>query len=252
VVSIITNAIDLKSNGLQASLDADLVNSNKFSWDFGIRFGTSKSIVDRISNGKEIALGSTGAGQFVLKQGASVGAFFGFRTLNSVTETNSKGERYIPQAVEANFELVNGYLVNKTTRTVRFTTELEPIGDPNPKFNMTFLNSFTLFGNFSVMTQLDWNYGNKIYNQTRQWLYRDYLSEDFDVPVTINGETKAFVNYYNSLYNTNNANTHFVEDGSFLRMRELTLSYNLTKLLGVNFITRGKHQAPRAPRGRPP
>ncbi|HEX5652193.1 MAG TPA: SusC/RagA family TonB-linked outer membrane protein, partial [Chitinophagaceae bacterium] len=236
VVSIITNAIDLKSNGFQASLDADLINRNKFSWDFGIRFGASKSIVDRISNGKDIALGSTGAGQFVLKQGASIGAFFGFRPLRSVTETTGKGERYIPDSEIQNYEIVNGMVVHKTNRTVRFTTELEPIGDPNPKFNMTFLNNFTLFENLSIGTQLDWVYGNKVYNQTRQWLYRDYLSADFDEPVTINGETKAFVNFYNSLYHTNNANTHFVEDGSFLRLRELTISYNFTRLLNLRFV----------------
>ncbi|HZH64579.1 MAG TPA: SusC/RagA family TonB-linked outer membrane protein [Flavisolibacter sp.] len=235
-ISIIDNAIDLKAKGFQASLDADLFNQNNFTWDFGIRFGTSKSTVDRISNGKDIALGSTGAGQFVLRQGASVGAFFGFRPLRDVNETTSAKVRYIPDAQVGNFEVVNGYVVNKTTKAVVFTTELQPIGDPNPKFNMTFLNNFTLFKNLSIATQLDWVYGNKIYNQTRQWLYRDYLSSDFDVPVTVNGETKAFVNYYNSLYNTNNTNTHFVEDGSFLRLRELTFNYNVTKLLKAAFV----------------
>ena len=236
-ISIIDNAIDLSANGFQASLDADLFNQPNFTWDFGIRFGKSRSVVDRIANGKDIALGSTGAGQFVLKQGASVGEFFGFRPLRDVNETNSAKLRYIPEAQVGNFEIVNGYVVNKTTKAVVFTNELEAIGDPNPKFNMTFLNSFTLFKNLSINTQLDWVYGNKIYNQSRQWLYRDYLSSDFDKPVTINGETKAFVNYYNSLYNTNNSSTHFVEDGSFLRLRELTLNYNITRLLNTPFIS---------------
>lgn len=236
VVSIITNAIDLSSNGFQASLDMDLVNKDKFSWDFGIRFGASKSMIERISNGKDIALGATGSGQFVLKEGASVGAFFGFKPLSSVDETNSLKVRYIPLNEVQNFEVVNGYVVNKATKAVRFTNELAPIGDPNPKFNMTFLNNFTLFKDLAINTQFDWVYGNDVYNQSRQWLYRDYLSADFDKPVTINGETKPFVNYYTSLYNTNNASTHFVEKGSFLRMRELSVSYNFTRLLHVGFI----------------
>ncbi|MEO5563775.1 MAG: SusC/RagA family TonB-linked outer membrane protein, partial [Chitinophagaceae bacterium] len=237
VVSIITNAIDISSKGFQASLDADMIARDNFSWDFGLRFGTSKSTIDRISNGKDIALGSTGAGQFVLSQGASVGAFFGFSPLSDVNQTNGAKVRYIPENEVGNYEVVNGYVTNKTTHAVRFTTELKPIGDPNPDFNMTFLNNFTFFKNLSVVTQLDWVYGNDVYNQTRQWLYRDYLSGDFDKPVTINGETKPFVNYYNSLYNTNNASTHFVEKGSFLRMRELTLNYNFTRHLKIPFIT---------------
>ena len=235
-VSIINNALDLSSNGFHASLDADLFNQKNFTWDFGIRFGKSKSVVDRISNGKDIALGQNGAGQFVLKEGASIGAFFGLRPLRDVNETTSAGVAYIADAQKANYEVVNGYVVNKTTKAVFFTTELEPLGDPNPIFNTTFLNTFTLHKNLSIVTQLDWIYGNKIYNQTRQWLYRDYLSKDFDEPVTINGETKAFVNYYNSLYHTNNSNSHFVEDGSYLRVREITVNYNFTKLLNAGFI----------------
>ena len=39
-----------------------------------------------------------------------------------------------------------------------------------------------------------------------------------------------------SLYNTNNSSTHFVEKGSFLRMRELTLNYNFTQILKIPFI----------------
>ena len=236
VIKILTNAIDLSSNGIQASLDLDVVNKNNFSWDFGIRFGSSRSIVSKISNGKDIALGGTGTGQFVLKEGYSIGSFFGFRPLSDLNQMNSQKQRYIPEAQVSNYEVVNGYVVNKTTKAVQFTNELEPIGDPNPDFNMSFINSFTLYRNFSVTTQLDWVYGNQIYNQTRQWLYRDYLSADFDVPVNINGENKAWVNYYTSLYNTNNPSSHFVEDGSFLRLRELTLNYNFTKLLKSRYV----------------
>lgn len=236
VVSIITNAIDIKANGFQASLDMDMINKPSFTWDFGIRFGASKSYIDRISNGKDIALGGTGAGQFVLKEGASVGAFFGFAPLSDVNQTNSQKVRYIPENEVQNYEVVNGHVTNKTTRSVRFTTELQPIGDPNPDFNMTFLNNFSFLKHFTLVTQLDWVYGNDIYNQTRQWLYRDYLSEDFDKAITINGQTKPFVNYYNSLYNTNNSSTYFVEKGSFLRLRELTLNYNLTRHLNLDFV----------------
>ena len=217
-------------------MDADIISKNNFSWDFGFRFGTSKTTLDKISNGKDIALGQNGAGQFVLKQGASLGAFFGLMPLTDVNQENNAKVRYIPVNEAQNYEIVNGFVVNKATRSVRFTTDLFPIGDPNPKFNMTFLNTFTLFKDLSIITQLDWVYGNKIYNQSKQWLFRDYLHSDFDKPVTIDGQTQAFVNYYVSLYNTNNSNSYFIEDGSFLRMRELTVSYNFTKLLHLGFI----------------
>lgn len=236
-LTYLTNAIWLNSRGFEFSLDADILNKKDFTWDFGIRFGTSKSEVDRISNGKEIALGGGGSGQFVLKEKVSVGAFFGIQPLTSIDQTSSKGIRYISEANAANYEVVNGMVVNKTTKAVQFTTEKVQMGDPNPKFNMSFFNNFTLFKNLTVSMQLDWVYGNKIYNQTRQWLYRDFISEDFDKPVTINGETKPWVNYYASLYNTNTTNSYFVEDGSFLRMRNLSMSYQLKDMIKWRFLS---------------
>jgi hypothetical protein len=118
-------------------------------------------------------------------------------------------------------------VVNRNTRAVVHTTEQEFLGDPTPKFTMTFLNTFRFFDRVSVFAQLDWFYGNKIYNQTRQWLYRDQIHSDFDVPVTIGGETAPWVNFYNSLYLTNNNNGYFVENGSFLRLRDITVTYDV-------------------------
>lgn len=235
----LTNALSLKSDGFQFSLDANVLNKENFKWDFGVRFGKSTSIVDKISNGKEIAIGGGGSGEFVLKEGVSVGAFFGLRPLRNVNESNGKGQRYIPETATGNYEIVNGYVVNKATKQVEFTTDKEQIGDPNPDFNMTFLNNITIGKKIGVSFQLDWVYGNEIYNQTKQWLYFNALSEDFDVPVNIGGVSKPYVNYYNSLYKVNGTNSHFVEDGSFLRMRDVTFTHSIN-IKSIKYLNEAK------------
>lgn len=236
VTGILNNALTLKSNGFQLSLDMDVYNSRNFNWTFGTRFGTSRSIVDEISNGKEIAIGSGGAGQFVLREGQQVSTFYGRRTLHSVDQLNLNGDRYIPEADKGNFEVVNGIVVNKTTKAAQFTTENFEIGNGTPKFNMTFLNTFNLFRNFTIGVQVDWVYGNDIYNQTKQWLYRDLVHGDLDKTINVNGTDGAYVNYYNSLYFTNTNNSYFVEDGSFVRLRDLSLTYDLSSYLSRTFI----------------
>ncbi len=225
--SVLTNSINLKSNGWQGSLNMNVLETKNFTYDLGVNFGRQQTEVTKIANGKDIVIGGSGSGQFVLREGVPVGAFFGRQPLSSVTQTDSKGTVIIPEAQQPNFEIVNGMVVNKTSKAVSFTNEQVFLGDPTPKFNMTFLNTFSLFKRFDVFVQLDWFHGNKIYNQSRQWLYRDQQHEDFDKPITVNGETGAFVAYYNSLYLTNNNNGYFVESGSFLRVRDITLTYNL-------------------------
>src|SRR5690606_26700079 len=82
----------------------------------------------------------------------------------------------------------------------------------------------------------DWVYGNQIYNQTKQWLYRDYVHADFDKEVNIDGQTGAFVNYYYSMYHTNNTNNLFVEQGSYFRFRNLSVSYDIANLINYDKI----------------
>lgn len=87
---------------------------------------------------------------------------------------------------------------------------------------------------FSLSFQLDWWQGFDLYNQTRQWLYRDLIHGDLSQPVSIGGETAPFTNYYQSLYQTNQPNQHFVENGSFVRLRDVTFSVDVNRLLPLN------------------
>ena len=230
------NSISLASHGFQLSIDADVYTSDNFDWRFGTRFGASKSIVAKIKNGKDISIGSGGSGQFILREGESIGAFFGKKPLSSVDELTPAGTRYIALADVGKYVIVNGMVVDQASKAVQFTSDQTLIGDPNPDFTVSFTNSFTIKKNLNVSFQLDWTHGNQVYNQTKQWLYRDLIHGDLDKSVTIGAESGPFVNYYNSLYNTNTTNSYFVEDGSFVRLRDVTVSYNFSSLLKNKFI----------------
>lgn len=228
-----TNAIDLKSHGIQFALDLDVLKSNSVDWTFGTRFSKGTTMVDKISNGLPIVIGASGSGLTTITEGEPVGALFGLTYLTSLDQTNSNGDFYILEADRANYEVVNGRVVNITTKQVQFTTEQTKIGDATPKFSMSFFNDFTILKDLSISAQLDWVYGAQAYNQTKQWLYRDRIHEDLDKEVTINGETGAFVAYWESMYKTNQANNCFIEDASFLRLRNVSVSYDLTRLLNT-------------------
>lgn len=233
-VAITDNGIDLASDGIQLSLDLDVIKTNNFVWDLGVRFSNSKTIVDKISNGKPIVLGDGGAGQTSLVEGKPVGAFYGLKPLSSLDETNSAGDRYIDAANTSKYEVVEGMVVDKASKQVQFTTEQEMIGNANPDFSMNFISNMNIYKNLNFSFQFDWIQGAQAYNQTRQWLYRDRVHSDFDSEITIDGNKGAWVSYYNSLYNTNTVNKYFVEDASFLRLRDVSLSYSLGSLFRSN------------------
>jgi TonB-linked SusC/RagA family outer membrane protein len=231
-IGIVDNLMSLKSSGIEISSDATMLQRKNLTWNFGIRFAHSQTTVDKIANGQDVVTGN-----FAQSEGQRFSIFFGQAPLSSVDQLKPDGTRYIAAADVANYELVNGFVTNKTTKQVIITgsDDKKKLGDPTPKFTMSFINSFTIFQDLSLSFQFDWTYGNTVYNLTRQWLYRDQLAADFDQPVTINGETGAFTAYYGSLYNSVNPISWFAESGSYLRLRDLSLTYNLRNALKVKW-----------------
>lgn len=230
-----TNAIDLSSNGIQASLDLGLFSNDKVDWTFSARFSKGETVVDKISNGKRIVVGITGGGQSTLNEGERVGTFFGYKPLSSLTQTNSKGERYIADADLNNYQLVNGMVVNKQSKEVIFSTEQEKMGDATPDFTMSFFNDITFAKKLTFSVQVDWTKGGDIYNGTKQRMYFNRTHGDLDTPIPVD-KNLPYTNYYVSLYNKGQATSYFIEDGSYVRVRNVSLSYDMTDILKETFI----------------
>ncbi len=141
---------------------------------------------------------------------------------------------------------MNGRVVNIATKGIQFTNESYPLGDPNPKFNVSFINGFN-YKTLSFGFQFDWVYGSHLYNQTKEWQYRDGISGDYDQPVDIAGTTAAYTAYYRSAYadisgarngGRNYTKDYFYEDASFLRLRNIYIGYDFSKLLNSKVFKR--------------
>ena len=103
------------------------------------------------------------------------------------------------------------------------------MGNTTPNFNVSLMNTFRWRG-LRLYVLLDGEFGAQIYNQTRQWAYRDHRSGDQDQFGKDDGLEKP-VAYYQRLYNTNALNSWFVEGGDFVKLRELALTYTVSSQL---------------------
>jgi TonB-dependent starch-binding outer membrane protein SusC len=218
------NLATLKSTGFDFSVDVDVLQDKNFTWNFGGRLGAFKVMVDKISNGKEVVTGFFG-----LREGQQLGVFNGMYPISNLNALRPDKTPYIAASNLQFYEIVNNTVVDKRTNRVLMSdaNDQQVIGNAFPKFNASFINTFSLYNKFTLAFQIDWRAGNEIYNITRQWMYRDRIHADFDKPVTINGQTGAFVEYYNSLYNNVSPTSWFIEDGSFIRLRDLSITYSV-------------------------
>lgn len=101
------------------------------------------------------------------------------------------------------------------------------MGDANARFNFGYTNNLQWRG-IQFFTLWDAKIGGDVYNNTRQWPYRDNISPD-QVQFGKSDETKKPIDYYEALYNTNSWNSHFVEDGTYLKLREVSVGYRFNQ-----------------------
>jgi TonB-linked SusC/RagA family outer membrane protein len=239
----LTNAISLHSDGYQFQLNLPMVKTKNFSWDFTINYGHQISILDKIQGETQILLTSNGGTAQVLQAGYKIGQIFAYKALTNLGYTNQEGVPYIQKADYGNYTVVNGRVVDTANHYIQFTNETYPIGDGNPKFNASFINGFNYKGILFLNFQFDWIYGSHLYNQTKEWMYRDGIHGDFAKNVTIAGRTAQFTSYWSSAYyddgsgNGNDAaRDYFYEPASFLRLRNLSLGFDAASFLKVSGI----------------
>jgi len=105
--------------------------------------------------------------------------------------------------------------------------KLVKIGDANSDFNLKFSTNVSYKG-FSFYMLWDWKQGGDIYNKTAQWLTRDNRSAIMDQYGKEEYEKKT-TTYYKTFYATNEMADYWVEDGTYVKLREVSLYYNLDK-----------------------
>ena len=109
------------------------------------------------------------------------------------------------------------------------------IGDGNPDFRFGISNTIG-WKNFSVFGLLDVQRGGEIYNQTNQRMYQWGRSADVDQTGKAQ-DLKKPVEYYISLYAANDPTDYFVEDASYVKLRELSVKYQFGRSV-MNVLSR--------------
>jgi len=107
------------------------------------------------------------------------------------------------------------------------STDQVQIADALPDFNLG-LNTTIRFKGISLYMLWGAQIGGDVYNFTKQWSYRDGRAADQDQsikPVEMRKSTR----YYEALYDATARNSHFVEDATYLKLREWSVGYTFSR-----------------------
>lgn len=247
------NAGTLAGNTHELALSALVLATVDYDWQMTLTADRTRSKITALSvppflNGPD---GNTQL--FRVAAGETFGVMYGERWIKTADQLNTSIAAKKLGGVATDYTVnSDGYYVLKSAMGtpnekplkafLANGSSLQVIGDVNPDFNLGFNNSIKWKG-LSVNALFNMVKGGNIYNLTRQWPFNEERDPIFDQ----RGKPQALkkpVNYYKVFYNGINANEFFVEDGSYIRLRELSVNYQLPKMF-TKAIGLGNMEAPR-------
>jgi len=225
------NVGTLESNTFEALLNSKIINSENIKWNLGITFDRTRSRITELN----IPAYSTGPrNAFRIENDGEYGVMYGVDFVNSLEQMKNQ----LPSGRSIDDYIVNsdGLVVLKNSVGTNSESAIHlldengnykqvAIGNINPKFRMGLNTTFS-YKDFSFYTLWKWKNGGDIYNGTAQYLVRDLRHAMMDQRFTPDDQKKS-VGYYSSLYDAQKINSFWVEDGSYIRLNEASLYYNL-------------------------
>jgi TonB-linked SusC/RagA family outer membrane protein len=191
------NGGKLRTTGAEVAINLVPVQTMETEWIFRTSFAANKSkIVELPVPAFETGGFGTSLGAFKIEQGASATQIVG------------------------NDSLANG------------STVVRKVGDANPDFTMSFVNNLK-FKQFRLYGLLDWQHGGSIINLTKFLYDLGSNTVDYADPITVGGVT--YMTGENRLRLWPKQTAIYVEDASFMKLRELTLSYEVPTTMVSRF-----------------
>lgn len=231
--SYIDNQGAMRTRGIDFGLNGRILNKT-IKWDAGLTLGTSTNKVSNLPNGTSVISNYAG-GAYITSIGKSANQFFGNKT-NGVYTSDA-------EATAAGLFIRNsaGTLVPFAGGDVRFVdangdkiiddADRMVIGNPNPTVFGSF-SSTVSYKNWSLDALITFVSGNDVYNYTRAQL--ESGSTYFNQTEALNNRWRGngqVTNTPKANYGDPMGNARFsdrwIEDGSYLRLRTVNVSYNI-------------------------
>ena len=229
-----SNSGKLENNGFDVNFTAKVIAIKDWQWQVGASAGHYKNEVTALPDGKSLETNLYGA-TILTEVGQPVGVFYGYKTEGVFTtqaqadnaalyQVNERGQRMYFAAGDMHFADLDGnHVIDEADRTV--------IGDPNPDI---YGNIYTRLAwkQWTLNATMNYSLGNDIYNYQRALL--EGGSQFYNQTTAMNSRWTTEgqqtdiprVSYGDPMGNARFSD-RWIEDGSYLRLANVTLAYEL-------------------------
>ncbi|MHA4737397.1 TonB-dependent receptor [Dyadobacter sp. MSC1_007] len=226
--TIMLNSGSLSNKGLEFSASYKLISSNALTWDVSGNVSVLRNKILDLGKSTPFFSNSTSGHLGVLgswvEAGNSIGVWRGYNYVG-LFQSDEEGKSFSAKAGYPKYEDVNG--------DGKYTTDdFKIIGDPNPKLTWGFNTSLKYKG-FDLSVFFRGVHGNKVrnlqqsemgdgvqkINQISNILTDSWTPEHRDASRPVIDGRRDFISFRRSSF--------FIQDGSFVRLQNLSLGYTL-------------------------
>lgn len=238
----------IQNKGIELSLTSSNIERKNFTWQTNFNISFIRNELKALADGVDAMYARSGfdsnftAYDYVAMVGESLGLIYGYE-FDGIYQSDdfytsaSTGELILKPGVTDNQRYTEGVepgvvkYKDQDGDGVITTNDRTVIGNALPKWYGGITNTFNFYGvDFSFMFQF--NYGNDVYNATRLFSTqsrlgrKNMLAEVADrwSPTNASNNVPKYDGYI-----TNDVYSRFVEDGSFLRLKTMTLGYTFPR-----------------------
>lgn len=193
---ILDNVGELENKGFELLVKGVVWNDDMLQWITSFTASQNKNKVTKLYGPAFAAANSFGISR--VAEGEALGFFY--------------GPKYLRKA--------DGSLLLDAQGRPQRNPVAEKLGDPNPDYILAFINEFQVYKNLTVYVQFDGMLGQDVFNFTRRILETPAFGNGKEYEKELSGELP--VGYFN---NRRTVFEEYVEDGSFVKLRELSIGY---------------------------
>ena len=240
----------MNNTGATVNVTGRAINTKDWKWEVGVNVGTYKNQVTKLPDGTTFNSKKDGElygyttdiydATILTAVGQAAGVFFGYETdgvytTASEVPTDVNGTPLSTQDVNTGiltpFEAGDVKFVDQNGDNIINLQDRVIIGNPNPDLYGN-ISSNLMYKNFSLSATLNYSLGNDVYNYQRSLLESGSSFYNQTTAVTNRWKTEGDVTdmpraTYGDPKGNNRFSDRWIEDGSYIRLKDITLAYNV-------------------------
>ncbi len=229
----ISNSGAMKNTGFDFSVNARLVNQRQFKWDLGLILMKYKGTLTQLP--QDIITNYGGASFLSTAGGVGPAVFYGLKS-NGVFSTDAEAAsanlfKLLPNGTYAPYQAGDVRYIDTNGDKIIDDRDRQNIGNPNPDYTGAVTSKIS-WKSFTLDFLFTFSSGNKVFNGVREALESQSGMEN--QLLSVNNRWRAqgqITNMPKATWGDPMGNAAFsdrwIEDGSFFRMKAVTLNYHL-------------------------